>query len=61
MLNDLLPLATYCALMSITPGPNNVMLAASGANFGWRRTLPHIAGIQAGGAVQTVACCLGLG
>jgi threonine/homoserine/homoserine lactone efflux protein len=61
MLHDLLPLATYCALMSLTPGPNNVMLTSSGANFGLRRTLPHILGIQAGGALQTFACCLGIG
>jgi threonine/homoserine/homoserine lactone efflux protein len=61
MLTDLLPLATYCFLMSSTPGPNNVMLTASGANFGYRGTLPHILGINVGGAVQTFATCLGLG
>jgi threonine/homoserine/homoserine lactone efflux protein len=61
MTNDLLPLATYCALMSSTPGPNNVMLTVSGANFGYRRTLPHILGIVLGGAVQTLLCCIGLG
>lgn len=58
---DLLPLATYCFLMSSTPGPNNVMLAASGANFGFRGTLPHILGITLGGAVQAFVTCLGLG
>jgi threonine/homoserine/homoserine lactone efflux protein len=47
--------------MSITPGPNNVMLTASGANFGFRRTLPHLFGISAGCAVQLVAVCAGLG
>jgi threonine/homoserine/homoserine lactone efflux protein len=61
MITDLLPLATYCFLMSSTPGPNNVMLTASGANFGYRGTLPHILGINAGGAVQTFATCAGLG
>lgn len=61
MVTDLLPLATYCFLMSSTPGPNNVMLTASGANFGYRGTLPHILGINVGGAVQTFATCLGLG
>lgn len=61
MLHDLLPLATYCFLMSGTPGPNNVMLTASGANHGYRGTLPHILGIVVGGAVQTFATCLGLG
>ncbi|HKQ29756.1 MAG TPA: LysE family translocator, partial [Burkholderiales bacterium] len=45
---ELLPLATYSFVMSVTPGPNNVLLTASGANFGYRRTLPHILGIGAG-------------
>ncbi|SPH23579.1 Homoserine/homoserine lactone efflux protein [Defluviimonas aquaemixtae] len=31
-----------------TPGPNNVMLAASGANFGVRRTVPHLLGVATG-------------
>jgi len=61
MTTDLLPLATYCFLMSSTPGPNNVMLTASGANFGYRGTLPHIVGVNVGGAVQTFATCAGLG
>ena len=61
MLDVLLPLAAYCALMSGTPGPNNVMLATSGANFGFRRTLPHVLGINSGVFVVTCAVCLGLG
>jgi threonine/homoserine/homoserine lactone efflux protein len=60
-MNELLPLLTYCTLMSGTPGPNNMMLVASGAHHGYRRTLPAILGINAGGAVQTFATCLGLG
>lgn len=58
---DPMPYATYSFVMSITPGPNNVMLTASGANFGFRRTLPHVFGITAGCAVQLVAVCAGLG
>jgi threonine/homoserine/homoserine lactone efflux protein len=58
---DPIPYATYSFVMSITPGPNNVMLTASGANFGFRRTLPHLFGISAGCAVQMVAVCAGLG
>lgn len=61
MTTDLLPLATYCFLMSSTPGPNNMMLTASGANFGFRGTLPQILGINVGGFVQTYVTCLGLG
>jgi threonine/homoserine/homoserine lactone efflux protein len=61
MLIELMPLVTYCALMSGTPGPNNMMLTASGANFGFRGTLPHIMGIRLGNAVQVMLTCLGLG
>jgi len=43
---------TYVAIMSVTPGPNNLMLAASGGNFGFRRTLPHMLGISLGHALQ---------
>lgn len=60
-MTDLLPLMTYCLVMSGTPGPNNVMLTTSGANFGYRNTLPQILGIVFGGFVLTAACCLGLG
>jgi threonine/homoserine/homoserine lactone efflux protein len=60
-MNEMLPFLTYCALMSGTPGPNNMMLVASGAHHGYRRTLPAILGINAGGAVQTFVTCMGLG
>jgi len=58
---DPLPFATYSFVMSITPGPNNVMLTASGATFGFRRTLPHMLGISAGCGIQLLATCAGLG
>jgi threonine/homoserine/homoserine lactone efflux protein len=58
---DPLPCATYAFVMSITPGPNNVMLTAAGANFGLRRTLPHILGISCGFGAQVAAVCGGLG
>ena len=60
-MSELLPLMTYCFVMSSTPGPNNMMLTASGANFGYRGSLPQILGINAGGFVQTALTCLGLG
>ena len=47
-----LPLLTYVATMSVTPGPNNLMLAASGVNFGFRRTVPHLLGISIGHGIQ---------
>jgi threonine/homoserine/homoserine lactone efflux protein len=58
---DPLPCATYAFVMSITPGPNNVMLTAAGANFGLRRTLPHIMGVSFGFGAQVAAVCGGLG
>jgi len=61
MWTDLLPLMTYCFVMSSTPGPNNVMLASSGAQFGFRSALPQLFGQGTGVAVQTYATCLGLG
>jgi threonine/homoserine/homoserine lactone efflux protein len=57
---DPLPFVTYTLVMSITPGPNNVMLTASGANFGFQRTVPHILGIGVGFIVQLLAVCAGL-
>lgn len=60
-MTELLPLLTYSFVMSSTPGPNNIMLTASGANFGYRRTLPHILGIAAGHGPQIFFTCLGLG
>jgi threonine/homoserine/homoserine lactone efflux protein len=57
---DPLPFVTYTFVMSITPGPNNVMLTASGARFGMRRTIPHIVGIACGFVAQLLAVCAGL-
>lgn len=56
-----MPMMTYCFVMSVTPGPNNVMLATSGANFGYRGALPAILGIQFGVFTQTILTCIGLG
>ncbi|WP_206954928.1 LysE family translocator [Trinickia acidisoli] len=55
------PLATYYMIMSITPGPNNVMLTTSGATFGFGRTVPHVSGIVSGCATQTFLLCIGFG
>ncbi|WP_438747632.1 LysE family translocator [Pararhizobium sp. O133] len=46
---------------SITPGPNNMMLFASGVNFGFTRTIPHMIGIGAGFLTLLIAVGLGLG
>lgn len=57
----LLALAAFCFVSSITPGPNNMMLLASGANFGFRRTLPHMLGVSLGFAAMVFAVGMGLG
>jgi threonine/homoserine/homoserine lactone efflux protein len=44
-----------------TPGPNNMMLLASGANFGFRRTVLHILGISCGLGFMVLAMGFGLG
>lgn len=56
----LIALAVFCIVATITPGPNNMMLLASGATFGFRRTLPHIFGISAGCFVMRVLLGFGL-
>ena len=58
---DLIPaLAAFAFVSSITPGPNNLMLMASGANFGFRRTLPHMLGIGIGFGVMLMGVGAGL-
>ena len=56
----LLALAAYAFVTSVTPGPNNVMLLASGVNFGFRRTLPHMCGIALGHAFMVFVVGIGL-
>ena len=56
-----LSLALFVFVNSITPGPNNVMLTAAGANFGYRRCLPHMLGISSGVAVMVLLVGIGLG
>jgi len=43
-----LAVLTFGFVSSMTPGPNNMMVMASGANFGFRRTIPHMAGVFLG-------------
>jgi len=51
----------FAAVMYFTPGPNNVMLLSSGLTYGFRRTLPHMAGIVIGMAFMIAAVGVGLG
>lgn len=55
----LIPLVFFALATSITPGPNNLMLMASGANFGLRATVPHMLGVGLGFVFLCI--CTGLG
>ena len=57
----LLPLSLFIVTATITPGPNNFMLAASGANFGLRGSIAHILGIRLGFTTMQVLMASGLG
>ncbi|MYM65587.1 LysE family transporter [Pseudoduganella sp. FT55W] len=56
----LLPLCTFAAVSSITPGPNNTMILASGLNYGFVRSLPHLFGITCGFTFMIFATGMGL-
>ena len=56
-----LPFFSFFLVASITPGPNNFMVAASGMNYGYKRTLPHIAGVVTGFCSLLLLCMLGIG
>lgn len=62
-----MPIDIFLALVALsvatlfTPGPNNAMLAASGANFGYRRTVPHLLGVAIGFTVMLLVVGLLLG
>ncbi|OZI20384.1 hypothetical protein CAL26_23035 [Bordetella genomosp. 9] len=55
------PVALFSLVSSITPGPNNIMLASSGLNFGFRRTLPHMFGVNIGFTLMILLVGAGLG
>lgn len=57
--DTLFALASFAFVSSVTPGPNNLMLMASGANFGLKRTLPHMVGVSLGHGFLIL--CIGLG
>lgn len=57
----LLSLCLFAFVTSITPGPNNALLLASGVNFGLRRTVPHLLGVTLGFTFMQLALGLGVG
>jgi threonine/homoserine/homoserine lactone efflux protein len=58
---DLVALIAFSFVSSVTPGPNNILLWASGAEFGFRRTIPHVLGTALGVGAMAVAVAAGLG
>jgi threonine/homoserine/homoserine lactone efflux protein len=54
------PLVLFAAVMSLTPGPNVIMVTASAANFGFRRAIPQMLGITLGFGFMVMAVGLGL-
>lgn len=58
---QLLSLIALSFVAAWTPGPNNALVASSGARFGIRQTLPHVAGIGIGFPVMVFCIALGLG
>jgi threonine/homoserine/homoserine lactone efflux protein len=60
-MNELLgPLMLFAAAVTLTPGPNVVLVTASAANFGFRRTIPQMVGITFGFGTMVLATGLGL-
>ncbi|WP_237072541.1 LysE family translocator [Pseudaestuariivita rosea] len=57
----ILPLVLFAFASTGTPGPNNIMLLTSGANFGYRRTVPHMVGIWTGLVSMLLIMSTGLG
>jgi threonine/homoserine/homoserine lactone efflux protein len=57
----LIAFVLFATVMFFTPGPNNIMLLSSGLTYGFRPTIPHIAGITVGFAFMVGAVGLGLG
>jgi threonine/homoserine/homoserine lactone efflux protein len=59
--NVLIAFFAFSVVALFTPGPNNAMLMASGLNYGFRRTVPHILGVNFGFAFLVLAFGFGLG
>src|ERR1700760_1761598 len=57
----LIAFVVFAVVMFFTPGPNNIMLMSSGLTYGFRRTMPHAAGVAVGFAFMVGAVGLGLG
>ena len=59
-MDNLLSIFLFSLVMTITPGPNNIMILASGLNFGIRKSIPHLLGIAFGFPIMLIAVGFGL-
>jgi threonine/homoserine/homoserine lactone efflux protein len=60
-LEQLIAFSVFAFVTSVTPGPNNIMLTATGANVGVRRGLPHLFGVALGFALMIFLVAAGIG
>jgi threonine/homoserine/homoserine lactone efflux protein len=60
MYDNLQAILLFAASAAFTPGPNNLMITASGTNFGYWRSLPHMLGVTFGFPAMLVAMAFGL-
>lgn len=60
-MNVLVSLVAFVTAATITPGPNSIMIMASGVNYGFRKTLPHILGVGVGITIVISLAGVGLG
>ena len=60
-MEHLVALVAFSFVSAVTPGPNNILLWASGAEFGFRRTIPHVIGTALGIGAMALAVAAGLG
>lgn len=57
----MLPLVLFTFLATATPGPNNILLALSGSQFGFKKTLPFVLGVRLGIVFLFIVMATGLG
>jgi threonine/homoserine/homoserine lactone efflux protein len=60
-MNDLVGLVAFAFVGTVSPGPNNTVLWASGLRFGFRRTVPHVLGTALGIGALVVGVAAGIG
>ena len=60
-MSELVALLAFAFVGTVSPGPNNTVLWASGLRFGYRRTVPHVLGTALGIGLLVMAVAAGIG